>query len=135
MLPLAFIYAYALQRSCMRWKGLFQALALIPILAPALRRIFSHIFIRPNYGVEGMKAYETTLIAEDEDPDGHSDALAAAAAAHKKAAKSSSTTAQKTKPKSRWQRRKDAMARSRDARSGNDRQQKSYKGKGGKGGK
>ena len=30
VLPLAFIYAYALQRSCMRWKGLFQALALIP---------------------------------------------------------------------------------------------------------
>lgn len=30
VLPLAFIYAYALQRSCMRWKGLFQGLALIP---------------------------------------------------------------------------------------------------------
>ena len=29
VLPLAFVYAYALQRSCMRWKGLFQALALI----------------------------------------------------------------------------------------------------------
>ena len=36
VLPLAFIYAFALQRSCMRWKGLFQALALIPILAPSL---------------------------------------------------------------------------------------------------
>jgi len=36
VLPLAFVYAYALQRSCMRWKGLFQAVALIPILAPSL---------------------------------------------------------------------------------------------------
>ena len=60
---------------------------LIPILAPALRRIFSHIYVRPNYGVEGMKAYETTLIAEEEDPDGQQDALAAAVAAHKKAVK------------------------------------------------
>ncbi len=38
VLPLAFTYAYALQRSCMRWKGLFQALALIPILAPSCCR-------------------------------------------------------------------------------------------------
>ncbi len=36
VLPLAFTYAYALQRTHMRWKGLFQALALIPILAPSL---------------------------------------------------------------------------------------------------
>ena len=32
VLPLAFIYAYALTRSDMRWKGLFQALALIALM-------------------------------------------------------------------------------------------------------
>ena len=50
MLPLAFIYAYALQRSCMRWKGLFQALALIPILAPSLLPAISLIYLFGNQG-------------------------------------------------------------------------------------
>ncbi len=34
VIGLAFTYAYALTRSCMPCKGLFRALALIPILAP-----------------------------------------------------------------------------------------------------
>ena len=51
VLPLAFIYAYALQRSCMRWKGLFQALALIPILAPSLLPAISLIYLFGNQGV------------------------------------------------------------------------------------
>ncbi len=50
MLPLAFIYAYALQRSCMRWKGLFQGLALIPILAPSLLPAISLIYLFGNQG-------------------------------------------------------------------------------------
>ena len=50
VLPLAFIYAYALQRSCMRWKGLFQALALIPILAPSLLPAISLIYLFGNQG-------------------------------------------------------------------------------------
>ena len=50
VLPLAFVYAYALQRSCMRWKGLFQALALIPILAPSLLPAISMIYIFGNQG-------------------------------------------------------------------------------------
>lgn len=33
---LAFLYAYALQRTCMPWKGVFRALAMIPILVPSL---------------------------------------------------------------------------------------------------
>ena len=33
---LAFIYAYALQRSCMPWKGCFRVIAMIPILVPSL---------------------------------------------------------------------------------------------------
>ena len=50
MLPLAFVYAYALTRSCMRWKGLFQALALIPILAPSLLPAISLIYLFGNQG-------------------------------------------------------------------------------------
>jgi iron(III) transport system permease protein len=50
VLPLAFVYAYALQRSCMRWKGLFQALALIPILAPSLLSAISLIYLFGNQG-------------------------------------------------------------------------------------
>jgi len=34
--PLAFGYAYALTRSCMRAKPLFRLLALVPVLAPSL---------------------------------------------------------------------------------------------------
>jgi iron(III) transport system permease protein len=50
VLPIAFVYAYALQRSCMRWKGLFQALALIPILAPSLLPAISLIYLFGNQG-------------------------------------------------------------------------------------
>lgn len=50
VLPLAFIYAYALTRSDMRWKGLFQALALIPILAPSLLPAISLIYLFGNQG-------------------------------------------------------------------------------------
>jgi iron(III) transport system permease protein len=51
VLPLAFVYAFALQRSCMRWKGLFQALALIPILAPSLLPAISLIYLFGNQGL------------------------------------------------------------------------------------
>lgn len=50
VLPLAFTYAYALTRTCMRWKGLFQALALIPILAPSLLPAISLIYLFGNQG-------------------------------------------------------------------------------------
>jgi iron(III) transport system permease protein len=50
VLPLAFIYAYALTRSDMRWKGLFQALSLIPILAPSLLPAISLIYLFGNQG-------------------------------------------------------------------------------------
>ncbi len=50
VLPLAFVYAYALTRSDMRWKGLFQALALIPILAPSLLPAISLIYLFGNQG-------------------------------------------------------------------------------------
>ncbi|MGQ0677089.1 MAG: putative 2-aminoethylphosphonate ABC transporter permease subunit [Rhodospirillales bacterium] len=51
VLPLAFVYAYALTRSCMPWKGLFQALALIPILAPSLLPAISLIYLFGNQGL------------------------------------------------------------------------------------
>ena len=50
VLPLAFVYAFALTRSCMRWKPLFQALALIPILAPSLLPAISLIYLFGNQG-------------------------------------------------------------------------------------
>ncbi len=51
VLPLAFVYAYALQRSCMHWKGLFRAIALIPILAPSLLPSISLIYLFGNQGL------------------------------------------------------------------------------------
>ncbi|MGF1741388.1 putative 2-aminoethylphosphonate ABC transporter permease subunit [Vibrio profundum] len=48
---LAFGYAYALTRSCMRWKGLFQILGSAPILAPSLLPAISFIFLFGNQGV------------------------------------------------------------------------------------
>jgi iron(III) transport system permease protein len=51
VLPLAFVYAYALTRSAMRGKPLFQALALIPILAPSLLPAISLIYLFGNQGL------------------------------------------------------------------------------------
>ncbi|HEX5691291.1 MAG TPA: ABC transporter permease subunit, partial [Roseiflexaceae bacterium] len=50
VVPLAFVYAYALTRSCMALKGLFGALALIPILAPSLLPALSLVYIFGNQG-------------------------------------------------------------------------------------
>jgi iron(III) transport system permease protein len=50
-LPLAFIFAYALTRSCMRWKVLLRNIALVPILAPSLLAAISFIFWFGNQGV------------------------------------------------------------------------------------
>ena len=59
VLPLAFIYAYALTRTCMRAKGLFQALALVPILAPSLLPAISLIYLFGNQGL-----FKTWLFGE-----------------------------------------------------------------------
>ncbi|WP_191116997.1 putative 2-aminoethylphosphonate ABC transporter permease subunit [Vibrio campbellii] len=47
---LAFGYAYALTRSCMPFKGLFQILGTAPILAPSLLPAISLIFLFGNQG-------------------------------------------------------------------------------------
>lgn len=55
VVPLAFIYAYALTRSHMPAKGLFTALALLPIFAPSLLAAISLIYLFGNQGfLKGM---------------------------------------------------------------------------------
>lgn len=48
--PLAFVFAYALTRSCMPLKGLFRTLTLIPLLAPSLLSAISLIYWFGNQG-------------------------------------------------------------------------------------
>ena len=48
--PLAFMFAYAIQRSCIPWKGLWRNVAMIPILAPSLLAAISFIYLFGNQG-------------------------------------------------------------------------------------
>jgi iron(III) transport system permease protein len=48
---LAFLYAYALTRSRMPFKGLFRIIALIPILAPSLLPAISLVYLFGNQGM------------------------------------------------------------------------------------
>ncbi len=50
-IPLAFVFAYGLTRSCMRFKVLLRNVALVPILAPSLLAAISFIFWFGNQGV------------------------------------------------------------------------------------
>lgn len=50
-LTLAYVYAFALTRSAMPGKGVFKALALIPILAPSLLPAISLIYLFGNQGL------------------------------------------------------------------------------------
>ena len=50
-LTLAYVYAFALTRSAMPGKGIFKALALIPILAPSLLPAISLIYLFGNQGL------------------------------------------------------------------------------------
>lgn len=49
--PLAFLFAYALVRSCMPFKVLFRTLTLVPLLAPSLLSAISLIYWFGNQGV------------------------------------------------------------------------------------
>ena len=49
--PAAFAFAYALTRSCMRYKSLLRNIALIPLLAPSLLSAISFIYWFGNQGV------------------------------------------------------------------------------------
>jgi iron(III) transport system permease protein len=48
--PLAFTFAYAIQRTCIPWKGLWRNIALIPILAPSMLAALSFIYLFGNQG-------------------------------------------------------------------------------------
>jgi iron(III) transport system permease protein len=50
VVPLAFVYAYGLTRTCMPAKSLFVALALLPLFAPSLLPAISLIYIFGNQG-------------------------------------------------------------------------------------
>jgi iron(III) transport system permease protein len=50
-LPLAFVFAYALTRSCMPARGLFRTIALVPLLAPSLLSALSLIYWFGNQGL------------------------------------------------------------------------------------
>ena len=56
--PAAFLFAYALTRSCMPFKGVFRAITLTPLLAPSLLSAISFIYWFGNQGVlkDAMKA-------------------------------------------------------------------------------
>jgi iron(III) transport system permease protein len=50
IIPIAFVFAYALMRSRMPFKPLFRYLALIPLLAPSLLPAISFVYIFGNQG-------------------------------------------------------------------------------------
>ena len=50
VVPLAFIYAYALTRSCMPFKNIMVAVSLLPIFAPSLLSAISLIYLFGNQG-------------------------------------------------------------------------------------
>ena len=51
VLPLAFLYAYALTRSRIPMKGVFQAVSLVPILAPSLLPAIALVYLFGNQGI------------------------------------------------------------------------------------
>jgi iron(III) transport system permease protein len=57
--PAAFLFAYALTRSCMPAKALFRGITLIPLLAPTLLAAISLIYWFGNQGV--LKSWLTAL--------------------------------------------------------------------------
>jgi len=50
-IPLAFLYAYGIHRSCMPLKGLFRGIALIPLLTPSLLFALSLVQLFGNQGI------------------------------------------------------------------------------------
>ena len=51
VVPLAFLFAYAIQRTCIPAKGVWRSIALLPILAPSLLAAISFIYLFGNQGV------------------------------------------------------------------------------------
>ncbi len=55
VIPIAFLYAYGLTRTCMRWKGLFRAVAFVPLLIPGILKAIALIYLFGNQGL--LKEY------------------------------------------------------------------------------
>lgn len=51
VIPVAFLYAYALRRSCIPGKGLFYAAAMVPVFAPSLLSGLALIYVFGNQGL------------------------------------------------------------------------------------
>lgn len=51
VVPLAFVFAYAVQRSSIPAKGLWRSIALVPILAPSLLAALSFVYLFGNQGL------------------------------------------------------------------------------------
>jgi len=59
-LPLAFLFAYGLTRTCMSFKSVFKGIALIPILMPSLLPAISLVYLFGNQGLaKGLLMGET----------------------------------------------------------------------------
>ena len=48
---LAFVYAYGLTRTLMRWRGLFRVVAMLPLFAPSLVQALAFIYVFGNNGI------------------------------------------------------------------------------------
>ena len=51
VIPLAFLYAYGLSRTGMRWKGAFRAMIFVPLLMPGLLKAIALVYLFGNQGV------------------------------------------------------------------------------------
>lgn len=51
VIPLAFLYAYGLSRTCMKWKRAFQAGLFLPLLIPGLLKAIALIYLFGNQGL------------------------------------------------------------------------------------
>ena len=51
VISLAFVYAYALTRTCMKYKGFFKIMAMVPLLSPSLLKAIALVYWFGNQGV------------------------------------------------------------------------------------
>lgn len=51
VIVIAFTYAYALHRTCMRFKGFFKIMAMVPLLSPSLLKAIALVYWFGNQGV------------------------------------------------------------------------------------
>jgi iron(III) transport system permease protein len=51
VIVIAFTYAYALNRTCMRFKGFFKIMAMVPLLSPSLLKAIALVYWFGNQGV------------------------------------------------------------------------------------